>query len=90
MGIASIMLIFILAAFVVIFIGILLLVLSSTEGDRGRIEGGGIVIIGPLPIVIGTSERVSKVLLILAVTLTLVTLLVFFLMSRAILNITSR
>lgn len=86
----SILLIFILAAFVVVFIGILLLILSSTGDNRGKIEGGGIVIIGPLPIVIGTSERVSKVLLILAITLTLATLLVFLLVSRAILDIMSR
>jgi uncharacterized protein (TIGR00304 family) len=70
----------ILVAFTLIIIGVLLLVLSALrESERGekKVEAGGVFIIGPVPIVIGTSERVAKVLMILAIVLLLLSLLVF-------------
>lgn len=82
MSIVFIVLILILVAFVIIFIGILLLMLSSMRSREGKVEGGGVIIIGPLPIVIGTGERISKVLLVLALVLTVVTLILFLLTSR--------
>lgn len=57
---------------------------GGQEGERaegeGKIEGGGIVFIGPIPIVFGSNRRVAKWMLIaaivLAVLLVVLTLLV--------------
>ena len=51
---------------------------SKEEGEeRGRAEAGGVVIIGPVPIVFGTSQRIAKVILILALALTIFAILLF-------------
>ncbi len=61
-------------------IGILLIFLSALiaqEKPEGRVEGGAVVVIGPLPLVFGTSERVAKALMVLAIALFAVVLAVF-------------
>ncbi len=59
-------------------ISLLLAALLSQDGDR-KLEGGGVLIIGPVPIVFGTSQKASKILLILAITLTSIVLITFIL-----------
>ncbi len=59
-------------------ISLLLAALFSQGGNR-KLEGGGVLIIGPIPIVFGTSQKVSVILLILAITLTLIALTTFIL-----------
>ncbi len=49
---------------------------SREEGER-RAEAGGVVIIGPVPIVFGTSQRIAKAVLILALALTILAVLLF-------------
>ena len=61
-------------------ISLLLAALLSQGGNR-KLEGGGVLIIGPIPIVFGTSSKVSVILLILAITLTLIALTTFILTS---------
>jgi len=61
-------------------ISLLLAALLSQGGNR-KLEGGGVLIIGPIPIVFGTSQKVSVILLILAITLTLIALTTFILTS---------
>ena len=46
----------------------------SGEKRERRIRGGGVIIIGPFPMIFGSDPKTAKVLLILAITL--VTLLV--------------
>lgn len=48
-----------------IIIGILGLTLKSFK--RGNVEGGGVVIIGPIPIVFSSSQKVAGWLILLAV-----------------------
>lgn len=72
-------------AFTVILAGALLMILSALggrarEGER-KVEGGAVVIVGPVPIVFGTSERITKALIILAIALLLVSAAVFLLLS---------
>jgi len=67
-------------AFVIVLLGILLIVLSALRGGV-KAEGGAVVIVGPLPIVFGTSERVTKALLIAAVILTALSILLFLVVS---------
>ncbi|MGC9118876.1 MAG: TIGR00304 family membrane protein [Thermoproteus sp.] len=51
------------------------------EGDGGeRAEAGGVVIIGPVPIVFGSSQRIAKAVLILAIALTVLVLALYLLL----------
>lgn len=73
-------------AFILFVIGSLLVFISIIQGSRTRnedkqIEGGGVLIIGPLPIVFGTSERVTRVLVILAIVLLVVSVTSFMLLG---------
>jgi uncharacterized protein (TIGR00304 family) len=56
------------AGFALIFIATLLLVLKGS-GGKGKVKAGGVVIIGPVPIVFGTDKQTVKALLILSITL---------------------
>ena len=50
------------------------------DGER-RVRGGGVIVIGPVPIVFGTDKQSVKVLLVLAIVL-VVLLLVFTVLSQ--------
>lgn len=65
-----------------VILGILLIVLSLLiSGARGVREGGaeagGVVMIGPLPIVFGTSQRAAIAAMVLAIALTALALILF-------------
>ncbi|AFK51816.1 hypothetical protein TCELL_1394 [Thermogladius calderae 1633] len=60
-----------LVGFLLMLFGALL----SGEEDRGnRVEGGGVLIIGPIPIVFGTSRRAALVAAIIGLVLVAVTI----------------
>ena len=67
----------ILLGIVLIFVGMLILMLSLWRAGEGRAEAGGVVIVGPVPIVFGTSQRVAATVMVLAIVLTVVVLLLF-------------
>jgi uncharacterized protein (TIGR00304 family) len=54
----------ILIGFILVFIGIL----ASSFGGEGEVEGGGVIMIGPIPIVFGTG-RGATIAMLLAVIL---------------------
>lgn len=64
----------ILAGVVLVFVAAVLLFFSSME-KRGKIKGGGAVIIGPFPIIFGTDKESVKLLVVLSIAL--IALLVF-------------
>jgi len=68
-------LLLVLAGFAVTFIATLLLFFSALKG-KGKIRGGGAVILGPFPIIFGTDKESVKILLILSIIL--ITLLLIF------------
>jgi len=69
-----------LLGIVLVVIGFTILLLEALRNKgEGKVEGGMVVVIGPLPIVIGSSERVSIVLLVLAIVLTVIVLSLFLL-----------
>jgi len=69
-----------LLGIVLVVIGFTILLLEALRNKgKGEVEGGMVVVIGPLPIVIGSSERVSIVLLVLAIVLTVIVLSIFLL-----------
>ncbi|MCE4617597.1 MAG: DUF131 domain-containing protein [Desulfurococcales archaeon] len=50
---------------IIILVGILVIVLAST-GGKGEVEGGAVVIIGPIPIVFGSNKTIATGLLLIA------------------------
>ena len=64
----------ILAGFVVVFVAALLLFFKALR-ERGRVRGGGVVMIGPLPIVFGTDKESVKMLLLLSIALIVIILI---------------
>ncbi len=70
-----------LAGSALIVVGIMILAMNMffhrREIRRGEI--GGIILIGPFPIVFGTSRRMMKIMLITAFAIVAIILLAFFL-----------
>ena len=66
---------------VIIFIGFIIILLAVAKAMRGgdKVEAGGVVIVGPIPIVFGTSARATKMVLILAIALTILAIILFIL-----------
>ena len=60
--------ILILAGFVMVFVAALLLFFKALRG-KGRVRGGGVVMIGPFPIIFGTDKESVKMLLLLSIAL---------------------
>lgn len=58
----------IFVGFVIVFVAVVLLFFASMKG-RGKIRGGGAVVIGPFPIVFGTDKESVKLILILSIAL---------------------
>ncbi len=75
MGIALILVGFILA-----FLALIAVAIRGAKG-RGEVSGGGVVLIGPIPIIFGTDKDSVKILVILAIVLTVV-LLAFMLIGN--------
>ena len=71
----------ILLGFVVVFITMVWLVFSSAKGGKAKVRGGGVVIVGPIPIVFGTDKESVKVILVLSIVL-VVLLLIFMMFSK--------
>ncbi len=69
----------ILLGIVLIILGMFILMLSLWRAGERRGEAGGVVIVGPVPIVFGTSQRMAATVMVLAIVLTVVTLLLFLL-----------
>jgi uncharacterized protein (TIGR00304 family) len=73
-----------------IFVGILIIVLavlllSVLGAKKGKIRGGGAVIIGPVPIIFGTDKKSLKTVLLLSLALTVllvVAMVVYYLLLR--------
>lgn len=55
----------------IIIIAFLLLVFRGIEGAE-KVKGGGIILIGPFPIVFGTDKETMKILLLFAIILVVV------------------
>lgn len=74
----------VIVGFAVTFIAALVLALTAAKG-KGRVRGGGAVMIGPIPIIFGTDKESVKILLILSIVL-IVLMLVFMMFSGQILR----
>ena len=64
--------------FVITFVAVILLVITAMRG-KGKVRGGGAVIIGPFPVIFGTDKESVKVLLLLSIALiTLIVIVIAF------------
>jgi len=63
-----------LAGFALAIAAVLVVILRSARGTR-QVRGGGVVMIGPIPIVFGTDKESTKILLLLGIGLMIVLLL---------------
>ncbi|MEZ0248480.1 MAG: DUF131 domain-containing protein [Thermoproteus sp.] len=52
---------------------------EEKSGERQEAEAGGVIIVGPVPIVFGTNQRIAKIVLVLAIVLTVLVLVLFLL-----------
>jgi len=66
---------FVFAGFAVIFLAMILSA-SSKPSTEGKVRGGGVVMIGPIPLVFGSDMKWASVAIVLALVLVLVTLVV--------------
>ena len=73
----------ILAGFIISLIGLLLIVLSLISGEREeeRVEGGGVLIVGPLPIVFGSSRKAALIAAIIGVIMIVIVLALTLVMA---------
>jgi uncharacterized protein (TIGR00304 family) len=60
------------AGMAILAVGILL----SSGGSEGRVRGGGVVLIGPIPIVFGSDAKWTSVAVVLAIVLVVVVIAV--------------
>lgn len=73
-----------------IFVGVLLIVvavvlLSVSRAGKGKVKGGGAIIIGPVPIIFGTDSKSLKTVLLLSLALTVmlvVAIVLYYLLLR--------
>jgi uncharacterized protein (TIGR00304 family) len=63
-----------LAGFAVAIVAIFVAILRSARGT-GKVRGGGVVMIGPVPIVFGTDKESARILMLLGIVLMIVLLL---------------
>lgn len=74
-------LVLVLVGMLLIVVGVVGSALKVGRGE-GRVEAGGVVFIGPIPIVFGTSRGVTTVMLVLALAVTLLLLVFYLLQAR--------
>lgn len=74
----------VIIGFILAFVAVILLAVKSSGGTN-KTRGGGVLLIGPIPIIFGTDRESTKVLMILAIVL-IVIVLVFMLLPTLLLN----
>ncbi len=70
----------VIIGFALVSIAVILMVFTAAK-DKGKVKGGGVVMIGPFPIIFGTDKESVKIILVLSIVL-IVLLLVFMLFSH--------
>ena len=76
-SLAEIGFILIVIGFALAFVAAILLA-AKNRGDSSRTRGGGVLLIGPIPIIFGTDKEGIKVLVLLAIILMIIVLALMF------------
>ncbi len=76
----------VVAGFLLIFLGVILVFLGvflqALQGGSGEAEAGGVVVIGPIPIIVGTSGRAAVAAAVLGLVIMLLSILLLWLLGR--------
>ncbi len=86
MGPLGVALLLMAAAVLLVAAGVVVIMVAALRGllrGRAQAEGGAVLIVGPLPLAIATSERAAKPLVLLAIALTAFAVAVTLLLSWA-------
>lgn len=71
----------VLTGIFIILLGFLMLIIGTAIGMRknsgSRIRSGGVIMLGPIPIIFGSDEESAKKAIILAIILMILSLLIF-------------
>jgi uncharacterized protein (TIGR00304 family) len=72
----SIGLTLVFVGFVIVFVAVILLFLRGIKGEKGKgdVKGGGVIVIGPIPIIFGTDKESVKIILVLSIILMILVL----------------
>ncbi len=71
-----------LLGFLLVFVGVIVLIVAAVlQGGQANVSGVVVIFVGPIPIVFGVGPY-APFLLVLAVILTIIGFVVFFLMRR--------
>ena len=63
-------------ALVLVGFGVVAMALLSS-GGRGEVKGGGVVLVGPIPIVFGSDAKWATVAIVLAIVLVVLSLIYY-------------
>ena len=63
----------VIGGFVLVFVAVILLAIRS-RGPGGQTRGGGVLLIGPIPIIFGSDRESVRTLMILAIVLIIIVL----------------
>jgi uncharacterized membrane protein len=70
-----------LASFALVLIGMIVMMIASFSQGQGATSGGAVILIGPIPIILGSGPE-STWLIALAAIITMVALVVFLVTRR--------
>jgi uncharacterized protein (TIGR00304 family) len=76
MGVTLWGIILIFLGFIVAFLGIIISIIGSMREGGGEVEGGGIIMIGPIPLIFGKGSRWILPALIIAIFLILLSIII--------------
>jgi uncharacterized protein (TIGR00304 family) len=73
----------IVVGFLVVFLGMAMSGRSSEGGEkRTEVRGGGVIMIGPIPIIFGSDSKWTSIAIVLAIVLIVIALVSGVLISR--------
>ena len=70
-----------MASFALVFIGMITMMIASFSQGHGQGSGGAVILIGPIPIILGSGPE-STWLILLAAIVTMIAFLAFLLTRR--------
>ena len=66
----------IIVGVLVVILAVVLLFVRSIGKGKGKVRGGGVVVVGPVPIIFGTDEKSLKTAVLLSIALMVLVLIV--------------
>ncbi len=68
----------VLIGILVILAGMIIMIYQTLEKPETSVRGGGVIMIGPIPIIFGTDVAALKLVMIFAIVLMVIATLLFF------------